>query len=106
MRNYNPLIRVNEKIDAAPANVWDVITHVEWSPASAARSYMLQAIPVKRYSLFLQSRCGYRSGDCRNACFRPQKRPVTQQLNLLDSRRSDAEACIRRRKLPLIPSIF
>jgi hypothetical protein len=46
MRNYNPLIRVNEKIDAAPANVWDVITHVEWSPASAARSYMLQAIPV------------------------------------------------------------
>jgi hypothetical protein len=49
MRNYNPLIRVNEKIDAAPANVWDVITHVEWSPASAARSYMLQAIPVIRF---------------------------------------------------------
>ncbi len=49
MRNYNPLIRVNEKIDAAPANVWDVITHVEWSPASAARSYMLQAIPVRGY---------------------------------------------------------
>jgi hypothetical protein len=59
---------------------------------------------LKRRGLltFLQSRCGYRSDDCRNACFRP----VTEQLNLLDSRRSDAEACIRRRKLPLIPSIF
>lgn len=63
MRNYNPLIRVNEKIDAAPANVWDVITHVEWSPASAARSYMLQAIPVIRYTLFLRSRCAFECDD-------------------------------------------
>ncbi len=58
MRNYNPLIRVNEKIDAAPANVWDVINHVEWSPASAARSYMLQAIPVRGFVMFLLSACG------------------------------------------------
>jgi hypothetical protein len=63
MRNYNPLIRVNEKIDAAPANVWDVITHVEWSPASAARSYMLQAIPVKHYTMSLRFLSGSSSGD-------------------------------------------
>ena len=71
------------------------------SPAecSAALSGL---VGVMGYTLSLQSRCGYRSGDCRNACFRP----VTEQLNLLESRRSDAEACIRRRKLPLIPSIF
>ena len=63
MRNYNPLIRVNEKIDAAPANVWDVITYVEWSPASAARSYMLQAIPVRGFVMFLQCLSGFACGS-------------------------------------------
>jgi hypothetical protein len=75
---------------------------VEWSRASAARSYIpvLQAIPGKPYRLFLQSQYAYESGDSllRQATQHPGE-PFLHSFALVSGRRTIYRTPSRRPRL-------